>query len=90
MIEGYAKNMMMQLLNEEHAERIDALKMVAVVLLDTRDLNRRLAREQLRYERAISAIRSYFLSVEEWEDEEGIDDPHKYHHWRTYIYRMDK
>jgi hypothetical protein len=79
------KEIMLRLLDEEHAERIDDLNLVAIAIQNFDDLARRLAREELRYERVRSAIRGYSLSVEEWEDEEGIDDPHKYQSWKKYI-----
>lgn len=85
MIEG-EQEIVMRLLDEEHLSRIEDLKLAHHASCgNPADLERRLAREHLRYERARSAFRAYNLSVEEWEDEEGIDDPQKYHHWRNYL-----
>lgn len=53
-------------LAREHAWR---LRVIVDVSITPIECQRRLVRENIRYERVCAAIRSYYLGIEEWTDE---------------------
>lgn len=62
-----SEKQIVDIIDKEHQERMKFLDEIAGRHTD--DDIRRKTREQLRYETAIDGIRKYFLTIEEWNDE---------------------
>jgi hypothetical protein len=54
---------------ELYGDHLDRMRDIIGSSIHPGDISRRIVRENIRYERGLAALRSYYLDIEEWEEE---------------------